>query len=146
MDEANGTNHPERILVIANRTCPCAELLDVIRERAGEGTRVALVAPALNGRLAHAVSDTDGAVRDARDRLDVAVASLREGGVEVQGSVGDSDPLQAIDDSLKQFAADEVIIASWPRGRSHWLEKGVVEKARERYDVPVRHVVSEYGL
>jgi hypothetical protein len=34
-----------------------------------------------------------------------------------------------------------VIISTHPEGRSHWLERGIVAAARERFDVPVTHVV-----
>jgi hypothetical protein len=33
------------------------------------------------------------------------------------------------------------VVSTHPPGRSHWLEQGVVETARMRYDVPVTHVV-----
>jgi hypothetical protein len=34
-----------------------------------------------------------------------------------------------------------VIISTHPVGRSNWLERGVVERARERFEIPVIHVV-----
>ena len=58
-----------------------------------------------------------------------------------RGEVGDGDPLQAIEDALRTFAPDEIVISTHPAGRSHWLERGVVDGARERYDIPVVHVV-----
>jgi hypothetical protein len=142
----NSTTPPERILLVANRTCPCREVHELLNERSAATARVVIVAPALNGRLAHAVSDTDGAVEEARARLATAVEHLREDGIEAEGIVGDSDPMLAIADALSQFAADEIIISSWPAGRSNWLEKNLIENAREGFDIPVHHVVSEYGL
>jgi hypothetical protein len=49
--------------------------------------------------------------------------------------------LQAIEDSLKLYAADELIIATHPEGRSNWLERDLVQKARARFHQPIRHVV-----
>jgi hypothetical protein len=46
-----------------------------------------------------------------------------------------------MEDALRTFGADEIIISTHPEGRSHWLERGVVEKARERFAVPITHVV-----
>jgi hypothetical protein len=138
--------NPERILVIANVTCPCEELRDLVDEHSGPDTRVAIVAPALNGRLAHLVSDSDGAVDAARARLAAAVAGLGARGVDAQAVVGDADPQNAISDTLVDFPADEIVISSWPAGRSHWLEKDLVAATRARYDIPVHHVTSEYGL
>ena len=136
----------QRILVIANRTCPCDELHDLVEARSGEGTEVAIVAPALNGRLAHYVSDSDGAVVAARERLAAAVTGLRRHGIDAQAVVGDSDPFVAITDTLVDFPADEIMISTWPAGRSNWLEQDLVSRTRARYDVPVHHVVSAYGL
>ena len=137
----------QRILVIANRTCPCPELRDLIMSRADATTRIAIVAPALNGRLAHAMSDTDGAMQRARARLDAAVEGLADCEVgDVQAVVGDSDPLLAISDTLVSFPADEIIISSWLKGDSNWLEKNLVGRARATFDGPVHHLVSVYGL
>ncbi len=136
-----------RILVIANKTCPCTELHDEIASRAaGDGSEVLVVAPALNSRLNHWTSDVDGAVEAARDRLGTAVASLEELGLEAHGEVGDADPLLAIDDALAGFAADEVVVSTHPPGDSNWLEKDLPERARERFGLPVTHLVSVYGL
>ena len=46
-----------------------------------------------------------------------------------------------MEDELRTFGADEIIISTHPEGRSNWLERGVVEHARERFTVPITHVV-----
>ena len=46
-----------------------------------------------------------------------------------------------MEDALRRFPADEVIISTHPLGRSNWLERDVVERARERFDITVTHVV-----
>ena len=66
---------------------------------------------------------------------------MRSAGVSAQGEIGDGDPIQAIEDALRTFQPDELIVSTHPEGRSHWLERGVVTKARERFDLPVTHVV-----
>ena len=50
-------------------------------------------------------------------------------------------PLQAVEDALRTFGADEIIISTHPEGRSNWLERDVVTKARERFTVPITHVI-----
>lgn len=137
-----------RILVVANETCPCPALLDCIADRAErhDAREVWLVAPALNSRLRHYVSDTDGAVAAARDRLAEAIDFLSEAGVRARGSVGDADPFVALTDALAEFDADEVLLSTHPPGRSHWLERGFVDRAEAELDVPVEHVVSAYGV
>jgi len=148
-DGTNGAapHMPRRILVIANRTCPCPRLLEEIRDRAlGGPNQVLIVAPALNTRLRFLTDDTDRAVLDAEARLTTAVESLRAAGVHAQGAVGDAEPVQAIEDALHSFAADELIVSTHPPGDSHWLERGLLERARERFDLPVVHLDSRYGV
>jgi hypothetical protein len=132
----------QRILVIANETVGGSELLNRIREL-GEGaeTQVLVVSPALNTPLRHLASDEDPARAAARERLDRSLARLEQEGIEARGEVGDGDPLQAIDDALRTFGADQIVISTHPEGRSNWLERGVVTGARERYTVPIHHVV-----
>ncbi len=138
---------PRRILVLANRTCPCPSLLGEIRARAAGGeTEVLIVAPALTTRLRYLTDDTDRAAVEAEERLAGAVESLRSAGVDAEGAVGDADPVQALEDALRSFAAHEVIVSTHPPGRSHWLERGLVERARKRLDLPITHLVTSYGL
>ena len=131
-----------RILVVANETVGGPELLDTVREHAGaQRTRVLVVCPALNSPLRHWASDEDDARAKAQERLDVSLAAMRSAGVQAQGEIGDGDPIQAIEDAIRTFRPDELILSTHPEGRSHWLERGVVEKARERFDISLTHVV-----
>jgi hypothetical protein len=131
-----------RILVIANETVGGRKLTDLIHERS-EGVReeVLVVTPALNSPLRHWTSDEDNARAAAQERLEASLGRLRSLGVQARGQVGDSDPLQAIEDALRTFRPDEIVLSTHPEGRSHWLELGVVAKARERFSVPITHVV-----
>jgi len=132
----------KRILVVANETVAGRALRDEIRHRArGHQADVLVVAPALNSQLRYWASDEDGARAQAQRRLDASLAALTEDAVEARGEIGDSDPLQAVEDALRTFGADEIIISTHPPGRSNWLEKDVIALARERFDVPIAHVV-----
>src|SRR6185295_3980779 len=107
----------------------------------GVDEQVLVVVPALNSPLRTWASDEDNARAAAADRLEQSLQRLKEGGVEATGTVGDGDPLQAMEDALRTFGADEIVISTHPEGRSNWLERGVVEHARERFAVPIHHVV-----
>jgi hypothetical protein len=74
------------------------------------------------------------------------VANLTERGIATQGTVGDSDPLLAIEDVLADFDATEIVISTHPPGRSNWLEKNLPERAASRFDLPLTHLVSQYAL
>jgi hypothetical protein len=131
-----------RILVVANETLYGEALRSEIAHRSrGRQAEVRVVCPALNTKIKHWVSDEDDARRQAQDRLDTVLAQLRSQGLQVEGDIGDSDPVQAMEDALRVFPADEAIISTHPYGRSNWLERNVVQRARERFALPVTHVV-----
>jgi nucleotide-binding universal stress UspA family protein len=137
-----GRENERRILVIANETVGGERLQEEIRRRSeGYDEQVLVVCPALNSPLRHWASDEDDARVQAQKRLDASLARLRAAGVEAKGEVGDAEPVQAMEDALRLFGADEIIISTHPEGRSNWLEKGIVETARERFVVPITHVV-----
>jgi len=144
---SDSQTHYRRLLVIANETCPCPGLAqqasDLLDRPDGE---LLLVAPALNSRMRHWVSDTDEAIRHAHARLEEAVNALAQHGVHARAEVGDADPLLAIHDANHEFAADAIIISTHPAGQSHWLERGLLERAREELTVPILHLESRYGL
>jgi hypothetical protein len=137
--------HPagqRRILVVANETVAGTELLkEICRKAEGVDERVLVVTPALNSPLKHWVSDEDGAREDAQERLDRSLRAMREAGIDAEGEIGDGDPLQAIEDAIRTFQPDELVISTHPPERSNWLERGVVANARERFALPVTHVV-----
>jgi GABA permease len=131
-----------RVLVVANETVGGQELLEIVRQRAAlAGTAVHVVCPALNSRVRTWTSDEDGARSAAQARLDASLARLAGAGIAAQGEIGDGDPVQAIEDVLRSFPADEIVLSTHPPGRSNWLERGVVGAVRDQFDVPVTHVV-----
>jgi GABA permease len=131
-----------RILVVANETVGGSELLDVLRERAGgRRTVVYVVCPALNSPVRHWVSDEDAARAAAGDRLAASLVTMRAAGLDATGEIGDGDPLQAVEDALRTFRPDELVVSTHPPGRSQWLERSVVERAEERFALPLTHVV-----
>jgi membrane protein implicated in regulation of membrane protease activity len=137
-----GGENERRILVIANETVGGGELLAMLRGKVeGVPARVLVVTPALNSQVRTWASDEDGARAAAQGRLDASLAQLERNGVQAEGEVGDGDPLQAIEDALRTFGADEIVISTHPEGRSHWLERNVVGAARDRFAVPITHVV-----
>jgi GABA permease len=140
---ATGDGSAHRILVVANETVGGAELLSEIQNRArGRETEIMVVVPAIErSRLEHWTSDTDRAVEEARDRLSRSLEAIASVGLRARGDVGDSEPNVAIEDALRDFAADELIISTHPPQRSRWLERGVVDRAREEVDLPITHVI-----
>ena len=137
-----GAPDERRVLVVANETVGGEELMSAISELAlGGKSEFFVVCPALNSRLKTWTSDEDPARALAQKRLDATLSRLASVGIEAHGEVGDVDPLVAIEDGVRSFRPDEIVVSTHPEGRSNWLERGVVAAVRERFDVPVTHVV-----
>jgi hypothetical protein len=118
------------LLVVANVTAGSDELIECLRERAQEGAcRFTLVMPA------------SGA--EARGRLEEALERMREAGLEnVEGKVGDPDPVVAVMDMWDPMKFDEIIVSTLPTGSSRWLGLDLPHRLEKLTSVPVRHVVS----
>jgi hypothetical protein len=135
-----------RVLVVANRTLQGDELRAELHRRAAAGCEVHIVAPIVCSRIHYIASDVDRELDEARARLATALTWAQAERLAVTGKVGDaSSAFGVIEDELREHGADEVIISTYPRGRSNWLETGIVERLREELDVPVTHVVVESG-
>jgi hypothetical protein len=122
-----------RILVVGNETL----LGDRLREAVllltdGVAEDVLIVCPGVEA------SDDGG--EDGAEPLDRAVEEFRAAGVNARGEASCHGPLTALEDALLRFDADEIVISTFEEGRSAWLEGGVVEGVRERFDGPVTHV------
>lgn len=132
-----------RLLVVANETVQGEALLNEIRDRCRDrDCEILVVTPALaSSRAAHWASDVDKAMELARQRMELSLIEIRRLGLKAKGEIGDSDPNMAIEDALRVFPADEIVISTHPPQRSRWLEHGVVDKAREQIDLPITHVV-----
>ena len=150
-DQAADTSQPpprsggataKRILLLASETVGAEPVIRRIKELAGDDrAEVFVVAPAVTSMLKMAAGEVDEAIEAARLRLESSLHTLRENGFDASGEVGDSDPNLALEDGLRRFPADEVLIATHPPERSKWLEQDVVEKARAGLRVPVTHLV-----
>lgn len=140
---SRGGDDKYRMLVVANQTVGGRALLAEIENRArGRRNEILVVTPALTGsRAEHWASDVDEAMELARQRMELSLLAIQESGLRARGQVGDSEPNVAIEDALREFPADEIIISTHPPERSRWLEQGVVERARDEIELPVTHVI-----
>lgn len=138
----HGASPGERhLLVIANETLSGDELREQILAVDGERTEIDILAPVLTSQLHYGVSDIDRELELARTRLEHSLAWAREQGIVARGEVGDPSPTTAIEDELRDFGADEVIVVTHSRERETWQERAELERLRRELDVPVSHVV-----
>lgn len=129
-----------RLLVVANETLRGEELRQELGARERELV-VRVVAPVLPSRSHYVASDIDRELAEARARLEDTLAWARDAGLSATGRVSDAPPLTAIEDELRSFPADELLISTHPPQRSRWLESRLVERARDQLEIPVTHVV-----
>ena len=109
----------------------------------GRNSEILVVVPALTSSpLEHWASDVDRALDEARERLDASLAAMERTGLRARGYVGDHhEPNSSLEDALRDFPADEVVISTHPPHKSRWLERGVVTRARREVPLPITHVV-----
>ena len=111
-----------------------------------EGVDLRVVVPATEATaLRHTLGDIDEPKREAEERLERALKTLRGEGIAVSGEVGDPDPVQAAQDALLKAPADEVLIFEHCDEQSKWYEEGLLEKAQEGIEPPLRVIAVETG-
>jgi hypothetical protein len=140
-----GSAAERRVLVVANDTLGEEALLsEVERLASGPATHVLLLVPALIPPGARLTGAVDSLLDQARARLETALNRVGHDLV-VAGETSEADPLEAIEDTFATFAPDEVIVATrWEQAASG-LEPRLAGLVRERFAVPVRHLVFEPG-
>jgi GABA permease len=120
------------------------EIGEVREALGGDGAELRVVVPAVEANaFRHALGDVDEPSRAARAVLEQSLRALREAGIEAGGEVGDPEPLRAAQDALLVAPADEVLIFEHAKAQARWFEDGLLERAREEIEPPLRVVVIE---
>jgi hypothetical protein len=132
---------PRRILALVSEPVSGEALKRAVGRERAEAAEVLVVAPALNTKVRFLFSDADAAIERAEEVQEETVERMTEEGVDAAGDTGDSDPLLALQDALQTFPADEIVLFTHPGGGENWLEEGLVDEARERFDRPVQQLV-----
>lgn len=120
--------------MVANVTATSDELLDALAERAARG-------PAAFTLIVPATSFGGGRAAAAK-QLDEAVVRMRDAGLEVEGSVGDADPMIAVTESWDPRRYDEIVLSTLPTGVSKWLQADLPHRVAKLTGALVVHVVS----
>jgi hypothetical protein len=128
-------NAARRVLVIAVAE-PTPQAAERVAELAGSATDVRIVVPVPSHRLDRWLSAEDEARHEAEARLARSAGALTAAGLPVSGSVGDHDPAQALEDELRDFAADEVVLLTGDG-------KDPLAKVEGRLGIPLRRVSAD---
>ena len=84
---------------------------------------VMVVAPALHSSaLRFWVSDADEAIEKAEAVRRQSVDRLGDQGVAASGDTGEGDLADAVEDALKTFAADRIVVFAHPQGEQLYKE------------------------
>jgi hypothetical protein len=130
-----------RLLVIADESGTSDAFRDaVVPHTAGRAAEAYVIAPAQQSRLGRWTGD-EAAYGHAQEHLDATLVALAALGIDAHGRVGSLDPIQAADDGLREFGADELVFVTGPGG-DDGPDLNLIRSARGRYDLPVTHVVA----
>jgi hypothetical protein len=128
------------ILVLANETIGGKKLLDTVLARKAEDVHFHVVVPLTRPKHGNVIYDE--AVRDsAQVRVDLALAFMRDNGIQGTGEVGDAEPYNAAIDAIAEHGIDEIIVSTLPAATSGWMRRDLPERLREGTGLPVEHVV-----
>jgi nucleotide-binding universal stress UspA family protein len=132
---SNQAGHRVLELAVAEPTPAAAQrIADIV----GSPTDVRLLVPVPSHRLDRWLSAEDQARHEAEARLARSAGVLVAAGLPVSGSVGDADPAQALEDELRGFSADEVVLLSDGA-------KDPLAKVEGRLGLPLRRVSTDDG-
>jgi GABA permease len=118
------------LLVVANRTVDSPELLAALKERREHGPiHVTMLVPAAYSERAQ-----------AERRLESAIASLSADGIPAEGTIGDADPIVAVQEAWNPGRYDEVVVSTLTEGASRWLQIDLPHRVARLTDCQVKHV------
>ena len=147
-----------RYLVIANQTLAEAELTEEIRRRMEQGPSsfYVLVPNTDHGDLAARISRSvpigpaaGDATADmlhtehAQHRLGQLLDNLRGVHADVDGDIGDPDPLAAVDNLLATRQFDEIIVSTLPQHISKWLGMDLPHRLHRHSGLPVTTITTK---
>lgn len=135
-----------RLLIVTTVPTDASLLRDQVREKTGDAeAEIRIVAPTADvSPLQWLTSDEDQARAEAEEVAREAARAV-EGEAAVETEVGDPDPVQAIEDALRTFPADEVIVVMRAGEEASWLEKDADAEALDRFGVPVTRLAVDDG-
>lgn len=140
MDRANAAAR-RRVLVVSS--VELAE--DVVRQLVGSEAETVVVVPAVRQSRLQWLANDDDRARETAERAAQRLAA-RTPGETIEARAGDPDPLLAIEDALREFGADEILVVTRPEDSAGWLEQRALEEWQgSAGGVPVRQVVLGHG-
>jgi hypothetical protein len=135
---------PHRVLVVATAPDPSDELLEYLDKYDGDDLEVAVVAPASDVSLLEWMAeDEDRARREADRRAREAAEAEALAAKVVDVEVGDPDAVLAVEDALRRFPADELVVVTRPKQVATWLERAILSGELQQFGLPITHLIDD---
>ncbi len=128
-----------KILVITSEAVSAQQLRDALPGDVDPGdAQVMVLAPALHeSALRFWLSDADEAIDKAEAVRSQTLEQLGNAGVSASADTGESDPADAVEDALRTFAAERIVIFTHPAGERRYREEIDAGELRKRFGLPV---------
>ena len=128
-----------KVLVLTSEPITAQQLRDALGAGGDPAdAEVMVVAPALaESALQFWMSDADDAIARAEEVRETSVKRLDEEGVAATGDTGEADPYTAIEDALKTFDADRIVLFTHAGESRRYREDLDEDEIAERFGRPV---------
>jgi hypothetical protein len=136
--QVSGDGAGQRLLVAAGGAVTDVNTLPVlVRKLLEAASDILVITPVLPARLQWLASDTDRARHHADARLETVLGQFEEMDLSAAGRVGDETPLTALDDAVRSFAPDHILVALRGSQDADWQERGLLDQVRRRFKLPL---------
>ena len=138
-----------RVLIIANKTLGGTAMLDWVgklNDPAGAASFYLLVpaTPVGESPWEHGDYRRRAGVVEAGRRLQQGRETFSDRGADVDGEVGDADPIDAVRALIDRgLSFDRILLSTFPSGMSRWLRLDVPHRLGRVTDIPTEHIESE---
>jgi hypothetical protein len=128
-----------RILVVTAEPVSADQLREALpTDIDPQDSEVMIVAPALHeSALRFWLSDSDNAIARAEEVRRESLERLGDEGVSASADTGDSGTADAIEDALKSFPADRILVFTHPEGEQRYREDLNEDEVEARFKIPV---------
>jgi hypothetical protein len=128
----------KRLLVLAGAAVAhMSELPSSVRALLDEAEKIVVVTPPLPSRIEWLTSDTDRARHEADERLARVLEQLRSTHLRAEGTVGDDTPWTLVEDHVRAFHPDHLLVALRSAEHAGWQERGLLEEIAASSGVPM---------
>jgi nucleotide-binding universal stress UspA family protein len=135
VDYGDPSDRAKETLVVANQTIENEQLFNVLKQKAAEGPH----------RFVVIMPQGEGAGGDPYERLAHVLQHFEEEGLDAVGQVVHPDPFTAIQNAVRYYPVDDIVISTFEPEKSGWLRSDLVRRVESATGKPVEHVIAASG-